>query len=621
MQNWEKDIRRSLPEYQGREGDVVFNAPYRATDADLNAFVLYADTSALQGLIDAELKACVDGPALVGSQEGLRFTCVDPWIVLIYAAFRSFTSTDEVDRSEGRDQAFELSIWVPIVKEQVVAGVASSEPAWFLPIVYTSPTASVATGREVFGYPKVPAYLEIPDEGGPPIAVQLREELDGESPGAARNAERFFLAPQDGCPTPPGWNVDVNANPQLAAIVSRYLANHPIVFRKQVGMLQQRDEVDGPTRVVAGYTALIESRVPITRLRSLNSIGRGSLFNQGVGGLDRELARRLGLKGLVPQFGIALRDCRLDIQHGREIWVSSERREFIKPLPAPGNSIIWDPHPFSASAAASAQTARSASRASKDDGADTVEGVAEAYFGSTRRFAIESLLARHFPAHLDDRPTPDPKRDFVKFLFVRAHAGQAVRLYEFSVWVPVLHQGAPAWYSPYMFRSPGSAVIQARQRFGHPCQQGFVDFDNRFVARTVTVRRPQSRGKRGLEWVRQEGIQFHKLDGAHRSAVGSDVAMEALKLDVDQRVVGLLQFRHAADTTRACFQEIVSSGRKFIGEGEPRDIGRWKATLPGELRFGRLLDLSGDSQTVHGYRYDTLRIETSARSTLREGKL
>src|SRR4051794_36063748 len=200
MPNWDKDIRRSLPEYRGREGDVVYNAPYRATRADLNAFALYADTTALQRLIDKELNECVAGPALVGSQRGLRFACVEPWLVLIYAAFRSFASTDEIDRREGSDQAFELSIWVPIIKEQVVSGIVTSGPAWFLPLVYTSPTASVATGREVYGYPKVPAFLELPDEGGPPIAVQLREELERDSRVQKQKAARLFSVPKEESP-------------------------------------------------------------------------------------------------------------------------------------------------------------------------------------------------------------------------------------------------------------------------------------------------------------------------------------------------------------------------------------------------------------------------------------
>ena len=509
----------------------------------------------------------------------------------------------------GRAQAFELSISVPIQKEQLVSGIVTSEPAWFLPLVYTSPTASVATGREVFGYPKIPAYLEIPDEGGAPIAVQLREEFEDQN-ARKKKPSRLFTVPKQQTPARSGWNIDLNRNPQLAAIINRYLANHPIVFRKQVGMLEKA-EVGG---LVAGYTALIESRVPITRISSLNPLDTTDAFTSNIGGLDQELAERLGLKHLVPQLGIALHDCRLDIQHGREIWVASEHRKFIKPLPAPGNSLIWAPHPFTVQGRrAIAKDSRQAVRDAPDTGADTVEGVAEAYFGRTRRFAIQSLLDRHFPDNLPRRPTadPNPERDFVMFLFVRANEGAEVHLYELSVWVPVVHQGVAAWYSPYVFRSPGSAVIQARQRFGHPCQEGFIEFDDSSSARTVFVRIPTSRGRRGVDWLRRDGIKFEASQDAPDSAHFSEkVARQALAPKIEQNVVGLLQFRHAADTTRACMQEIVRS-RRMMTADDPRPIGDWKATLPGELRFGRLLDLNGNSQMVQGYRFDKVTIETS----------
>jgi hypothetical protein len=612
MHNRERDIRRSLPEYQTREGDVVYNAPYRATSADLNAFVLHADTKALQALLDAELNECVQGQSLLGSQRRLRFTSAEPWIVLIYAAFRSFSSTNETDRREGRDHALELGMWIPAMKEQVVSGVVTVVPAWYLALVYTAPTASVATGREVYGYPKIPAYLEVPDEGGPPVAVQLREEFEHESPGGTKKeTSRHFCVPKIQTPSKLGWNVDLNRNPLLATIVNRYLANHPIIFRKQVGMLEERDP-KGVKRVVAGYTALIECRVPVTQLSNLNSINEDAVFTQSIEGFDPELARRLGVKSLVPQFGVALRECRLDIQHGREIWVSSERREFIKPLTAPGNSLIWNPRPFAARRRESAQASNEGLVQPLDNGEDTVEGVAEAYFGETRRFAIESLLSRHFPAHLPNRPTVDPQRDFVMFMFVRAEADAAVRLYEVNMAVPVYHEGRPAWYIAYSFRSPGAAVIQARQRFGHPCQEGFVKFKDASTTRSLLVRRPVSRGRLGMEWVRQEGIKFEKLDDQHSARVVRDEEARAALATEVEPVVGLLQFRHAADTTRACFQEIVRSRRKFVAGAAPKDTGHWKVTLPGELRFGRLLDLNGNSQIVRGYRFDKVTISTTA---------
>src|SRR5205085_6599328 len=90
------DIRRTLPEYRAREGDDVYNAPYRATEVDLNAFLLNADSTALRSLVDEQLNSVITKtPALLGSQQELSFDCIDPWIVLIFAAFSALGSVDK----------------------------------------------------------------------------------------------------------------------------------------------------------------------------------------------------------------------------------------------------------------------------------------------------------------------------------------------------------------------------------------------------------------------------------------------------------------------------------------------------------------------------------------------
>jgi hypothetical protein len=569
-----------MPAYRDRDGDVVYNAPYRATYADLNAFVFSADTACLQKLIDSQLNTCVRANALPGSQQGLSFACPEPWVVFIYATFRALGSADEVDRRRGFVGAFELSIWLPITKRQNVAGTVTTESAWYLPLVYTAPTASVVTGREVYGYPKVPAFLALPPGGGPPIGVRV---LDPTAPFRAHDDQSgtrddsLFRINNDALP------IDPDAECDYQAVLRRYLANVPLIFLKQVGLLEEKHGAR------AGYSALLEGRVPITRLQHIEVMPEVGTLRHDPS--TAPVVAALGLRQARPLFGVAVRGCTVDVQHGREIWVAEGNAAYVPPLKAPGNDLLRAPEPASPNV-------------------DTVEGTGEVYFAPARPRAIAALLEHDFPDRVEGtRPTPDKSRNEVLLTFVRASSGADVKLYEFAVWVPVMHEDVRAWYVPYMFRSPGAAVVQAREWNGHPCQEGFIVFDGTPDGeRIVNVRQPVPEKALGVEWVKQSGIVLKvPKSPPNYDAFGPEPSENDLLAGGEQHIVALFQVRHVADTSRACVQRVVHSRRRISAKkaGEPlyREV---VVTAPG--RLGRLLDLDGRQNCVRGWRLDELRI-------------
>ncbi|MEY4581597.1 MAG: hypothetical protein RL701_6300 [Pseudomonadota bacterium] len=594
MDEWKTtDIRRTMPRYVEREGDMVYNAPYRVTEADLNVVVLSADIAELQTLVDLQLNALVKTKtALLGSQRGLHFDCRESWIALIYAALRSVSSVAGTDRDQGHLGAFELSIWVPIVKRHEINGSVFEEHAWFLPLVYTAPTASVVTGREIYGYPKVPAYLALPEGGDVPVAVQTRESFEGD----AIKTERFFAASPPnmfGRPAP----VTPREHPLLGSVVQRYLANLPLIFRKQAGLLRSKNEQGEP--LSAQYSSLIESRVPMAWLGSFDAVESGQLDVGGdPDGRGADVARALGIANCQPQFQVALRNCTLDIQQGREIWVAAERAPYIAQLPAPGNSLINRP------------------AGSEPNALDLVKGVAEVYFARARPHAIAALLARHFPATLrEPRPIVGSLSDSVALLFLRAEGTASVRLYEFGVWIPVLECAADgttreAWYAPYLFRSPGASVVHARECYGHPCQEAFIDFADEQQRRVVSLRRPIWRGAGGPEWIRQEGIVFEETDSGGADIYDAEKMLTRLTSG-EQRIVALMQVRHSANTERACLQQIIGYDRHVSGTVTKHEPLVRKVTLAPHLQLEKLLDLDGPNGNVAGYRLQDLIVEST----------
>jgi hypothetical protein len=601
------DIRRSLPEYRTREGDDVYNAPYRATQVDLNAFVLEASIEKLKALVDEQLNAVVKHEPLIGSQRHLSFDCTEGWIVVIFAAFRSLASVDTRDRSQGSVSAFEQSVWIPLLKRQQVEGAAIDHPAWFLPLVYTAPTASVAAGREVYGYPKVPAFLTLPDDGGPPVGVELRpsvarQQSDGQADRRQQPApQRVFRVENAPSMDQVGWDPALLDEPMMRTVVGRFYANAPLIFRKQVGFLPK----DGHAH--AGYTALIESKVPITRLSNLELI-EPSKSAGVVDVLSQQVADRLGIQNRSPLQGAAVRGCTLDIQQGSEIWVAAEPVPYVAPMPAPGNALMRG---FEVAASVNAYDLEPNKPLSLSDDRDSLlhigSAMAEVYRAEPRHRAISAILGRHFAGLPEDlRPVADKDRNFVVLQLLRATvrgAEEDVLLYELAVHVPVLFRDEPAWYVPYLFRSPGAAVIHAREWFGHPCQEAYILFrpDGK---RTVSLSRPEATGD-ATRWVKNVAIEIDPVPAAREDDSPGQGFLDDLK---QQRFVGLLQARHAADTSRACFQAIVSSNRtaEFY---DPQPL-QSRLRLKGALRLGRLLALDHNAAQLRGYRLANLILKS-----------
>ena len=114
-----------------------------------------------------------------------------------------------------------------------------------------------------------------------------------------------------------------------------------------------------------------------------------------------------------------------------------------------------------------------------------------------------------------------------------------------------------------------------------------------------------------MEWVKGEGIAFEpvKRPADFPPFVVRDDLLKLGAQGTQQQLVGLLQVRHVADTTRACVQNVVRSRRTVeakIGV-EPLFC---KVKVEEHLQLGKLLDLDGNA-VVRGYRLDALRIDST----------
>lgn len=142
--------RRPLPRYVERPDEVVLPPPYLQSGVQLDGIWLGAQRGALQDLVDARLN--------VAAGDSLRFSVAAPAVCLISAVTAHVTSLDPAHRARGRMSEIDVGFWVPLWQEQ--AG-SERKLTWFLPYLFVDSAASVAAGREVYGFPKSLGRLEL----------------------------------------------------------------------------------------------------------------------------------------------------------------------------------------------------------------------------------------------------------------------------------------------------------------------------------------------------------------------------------------------------------------------------------------------------------------------------
>ncbi len=149
----------ALPDYvDGGSGIPVFRGPYLQREAHIAAFLLPARSETLRSLCDTYFTT--------PSNSTVKVSPLGPYVLLLYAEMQ-IQSLDERDKASGWMQETEVSFWIP------VAGQAN-RPAWFLPYLFVDNPYAIASGREVYGFPKMWGQFEKPERiQNPEFAVDV----------------------------------------------------------------------------------------------------------------------------------------------------------------------------------------------------------------------------------------------------------------------------------------------------------------------------------------------------------------------------------------------------------------------------------------------------------------
>ena len=134
-------IPENLPDYVDRGGRQVWRPPYTASGAKLFGFVLDADAAAIDSLLHRDFNEPAGG--------AVDYRCAHSSVIVIFAAIEKLASGDPRDEQRGYLSELEVSVWC--LAADVTAG---NRLVWYLPYVFVDAGQAVASGREVYGYPK-----------------------------------------------------------------------------------------------------------------------------------------------------------------------------------------------------------------------------------------------------------------------------------------------------------------------------------------------------------------------------------------------------------------------------------------------------------------------------------
>lgn len=164
-------VPHHLPDYVERGGGLVYRPPYTARKVALDGFVVKADRSAIDALVQNDLVEPTAG--------AVSFQAVHDHVIVAFTQIGELASGDPVDRQRGFMTELEVSVWCLLADVH-----AGDRLCWYLPYVFTDSAQTMATGREVYGYPKQTGSFA----GGPPLDL---------APGGRAEVEALAIDPFD----------------------------------------------------------------------------------------------------------------------------------------------------------------------------------------------------------------------------------------------------------------------------------------------------------------------------------------------------------------------------------------------------------------------------------------
>ena len=315
------------PRYIERGGDFVLRGPFSQTGARMYVFLLPADPAKLTELCDRYLN--------IGAT---RYRPLGSFVALGCADIAQIRSLHPEDAKKGFMSERDVAFWVPVVAEDPhpLGVLVPPRVAWFLPYIFVDSPPPMATGREIYGFPKLAGRIDFAEPEGMNSVVTVDAfAIDRFSPSSRAREQRIVevrrKADDDRGALAGLWNGLERAMSGLSAgfldaaqaialdsgtdaIAGALRGVSPSQVVRMAFLKQFRDAGD-PSR--ACYRSVVEASLRVTAFRSGGPLS--GPFEVRLAHLDSHpIARDLGLPGdrIEPVFS-AWFDFDFDVDEGQ----------------------------------------------------------------------------------------------------------------------------------------------------------------------------------------------------------------------------------------------------------------------------------------------------------------
>jgi hypothetical protein len=162
-----------LPAYVERGSKQTFIPPYRATRARIYGFVLATDYTPLQELCDQALNRPTGGAT--------DYRPAFPLVFLTFADIAALTSVNPPDSRVGWVPERDVAFWLLTLSVEKKGGIEVAERiAFYQPYLFVDSPQALLTGREVQGFPKEYATIDMAREtfaNGDPGPMTVRTNV------------------------------------------------------------------------------------------------------------------------------------------------------------------------------------------------------------------------------------------------------------------------------------------------------------------------------------------------------------------------------------------------------------------------------------------------------------
>jgi hypothetical protein len=303
-------VSSNYPQYIERGGEQTFAQPYNLKNTQLFGFVLEGNSNNLQYLCDKYLNQPAKGQ--------VQYRPVSNYIILTFDSIGNITSTDSPDSQKGSfSEAGEVIFWILTKSERGLA--------LFIPYIFVNSSPALASGREVYGFPKEWGWFQIPHDFRAPQLFTLETvAIKSFSPQAKAIRQQLLEIKQiqgDYNSTNP-W---LNKNPKdiLSSLFKSVIPDlvcdlikeeMPVVFLKQFRDVQDSSK--------ACYQAIVEAKVKLEKLYEVCPLGQK--FQVSIQNFDSHpIVTDLGLRDVQTAKLSFCLNFDFTLENGIEIWKAS----------------------------------------------------------------------------------------------------------------------------------------------------------------------------------------------------------------------------------------------------------------------------------------------------------